>query len=158
MLYQYVREPLTIDESDCLSNACETTTEQLVVWTLLDTGLRVGELCGLTPRNILWHQRQLRIKGKAGSRGKRAKVRVVPMSPRVRTLLEHHFALEKAFPVKVRRAQDIVRAVADRAGITRDVSPHILRHNADSRIMPTGVRRVTRDPANRASTSRPEAA
>ena len=50
------------------------------------------------------------------------------MSPRVRTLLEHHLALEKAFPVKVRRAQDIVRAVADRAGITRDVSPHILRH------------------------------
>ena len=50
------------------------------------------------------------------------------MSPRVRTLLEHHFALEKAFPVKVRRAQDIVREVANRAGITRDVSPHILRH------------------------------
>ena len=77
MLYQYVREPLTIDESDRLSNACETTTERLVVWTLLDTRLRVGELCGLTPRNVLWHQRQLRIKGKAGSRGKRAKVNTV---------------------------------------------------------------------------------
>ena len=158
MPYQYVREPLTADESDRLSGACETSTERLVVWTLLDTGLRVGELCSLTPRNVLWHQRQLRIKGKAGSRGKRAKVRVVPMSPRVRTLLEHHFALEKAFPVKVRRAQDIVRAVADRAGITRDVSPHILRHNADSRIMPTGVRSVTRDPANRADSSLPDAA
>ena len=47
MLYQYVKEPLTADESDRLSNACETTTERLVVWTLLDTGLRVGELCGL---------------------------------------------------------------------------------------------------------------
>jgi site-specific recombinase XerD len=80
------------------------------------------------------------------------------MSPRVRTLLEHHFALEKAFPVKVRRAQDIVRAVADRAGITRDASPHVLRHNADSQIMPTGVRRVTRDPAKRVSSSRPDAA
>jgi integrase/recombinase XerD len=58
------------------------------------------------------------------------------MSPCVRTLLEHRFALEKAFPVKIRRAQDIARAVADRAGITRDLSPHVLRHNADSRIMP----------------------
>jgi integrase/recombinase XerD len=29
-----------------------------VVWTLLDTGLRVGELCDLT-----WQQRQLRLKG-----------------------------------------------------------------------------------------------
>ena len=32
-------------------------------------------------------------------------------------MLEHHFALEKSFPVKKRRAQDIVKAVADRAGI-----------------------------------------
>ena len=47
MPYQYVREPLTVDESDRLSNACETATERLVVWTLLDTGLRVSELCGL---------------------------------------------------------------------------------------------------------------
>src|SRR6185437_1703472 len=49
MPYQYVKGPLTADESDRLSNACETATERLVVWTLLDTGLRVGELCGLTP-------------------------------------------------------------------------------------------------------------
>jgi site-specific recombinase XerD len=53
--YQYVREPLTADESDRLSSACETTTERLVVWTLLDTGLRVGALCGLTPRNVSPH-------------------------------------------------------------------------------------------------------
>ena len=139
MPYQYVREPLTAAESDRLSGACETTTERLVVWTLQGTGLRVGELCGLTPRNVLWHQRQLRIKGKAGSRGKRAKVRVVPMSPRVRTLPEHHFALEKAFPVTVRRAQDIVRAVADRAGITWDVSSHLWRHTCATTALQKGI-------------------
>ena len=139
MPYQYVRGTLTSEESDLLSNACETTTERLVVWTHLDTGLRVGELCGLIPRNVLWHQRQLRIKGKAGFHGKRSKVRVVPMSPRVRTLLEHYFALEKAFPVQVRRAQDIVKAVADRAGIVRDVSPHILRHTFATTALQKGI-------------------
>jgi integrase/recombinase XerD len=61
------------------------------------------------------------------------------MSPRVRTLLEQHFALEKAFPVKVRRAQDIVRAVADRAGITRDVSPHILRQTFATTALQKGI-------------------
>src|SRR5271166_588714 len=66
MPYQYVREPLTAEESDRLSNACETPTERLVVWTLLDTGLRVSELCDLTPKNVLWRQRQLRVKGKGG--------------------------------------------------------------------------------------------
>ena len=85
MPYQYVREPLTADESDRLSNACETPTERLVVWTLLDTGLRVSELWGLTSKNVLWQQRQLRIKGKGGPYGKKTKIRVVPMSNRVRT-------------------------------------------------------------------------
>ncbi len=126
MPYQYVKEPLTADEADRLSGACETPTERLVVWTLLDTGLRVGELCSLTVRNLLWQQRQLRVKGKSGRHGQKTKVRVVPMSNRVRALLEHHFALEKTFPVRTRRAQDIVKAVADRAGITRAVSPHVL--------------------------------
>ena len=53
MPYQYVREPLTAEESDRLSNACETPTEQLIVWTLLDTGLRVSELCALTTKDVL---------------------------------------------------------------------------------------------------------
>jgi len=34
--------------------------------------------------------------------------RVGPMSNRVRALLERDFALEKAFPVETRRAQEIV--------------------------------------------------
>jgi integrase/recombinase XerD len=139
MPYQYVREPLIADESDRLSNACETPTERLVVWTLLDTGVRVGELCDLTSKNMLWQQRQLRIKGKGGPHGKKTKVRVVPMSNRVRVLMEHYFALEKAFPVKTRRAQDIVKRVANRAGITKDVSPHVLRHTFATTALQKGI-------------------
>jgi integrase/recombinase XerD len=125
--YQYVREPLTAAEADRLANACETPTERLIVWTLLDTGLRISELCNLTAKDVLWQQRQLRFMGKGGPYGKKSKVRVVPMSHRVRALMEHHFALEKAFPVKTRHAQDIVKAVANRAGLTKEVSPHVLR-------------------------------
>jgi hypothetical protein len=66
--------------------------------------------------------------GQGRPHGKKTKVRVVPMANRVRALLEHHFALEKSFPVKTRHAQDIVKAVANCAGITQDVSPHVLRH------------------------------
>jgi integrase/recombinase XerD len=139
MPYQYVREPLTAEESDRRSNACETPTERLVVWTLLDTGLRVTELCDLTPKNVLWQQRQLRFKGKGGPHGKKTKVRVVPMSNRVRTLLEHHFALEKTFPAKTRRAQDIVKAMANRAEITKDLSPHVLRHTFATMALQKGI-------------------
>ena len=139
MPYQYVREPLTAEESDRLSNACETPTERLVVWTLLDTGLRGSELCGLTSKNVLWQQRELRFKGKGGPYGKKTKVRVVPMSSRVRALLEHHFALEKAFPVKTRCAEDIVKAVANRTGNTKDVSPHVPRHTFATMALQKGI-------------------
>ncbi len=52
MPYQYKREPLTPDEATRLANACETQHERLIIWTLLDTGLRVAELAHLTKDNI----------------------------------------------------------------------------------------------------------
>ncbi|MEF2233374.1 MAG: tyrosine-type recombinase/integrase [Candidatus Cardinium sp.] len=93
MAYQYVREPLRFEETDRLCQACENVEEKLIVWTLLDTGLRVSELCGLTPQQILWQQKAMRIAGKGGPYGKKSKKRVVPMSKRVQTLLEHYFAI-----------------------------------------------------------------
>ena len=143
MPYQYVREPLTAEESDRLSHACDTPTEQLIVWTLLDTGLRVGELCDLTAKDILWQQRQLRVRGKGGPYGKKSKLRVVPMSRRVRALLEHHYALNKEFPVRPRRAQGLVKVVANRAGLTKDVTPHVLRHTFAATALQKGISLAT---------------
>ena len=93
MPYQYVREPLRSEEAGRLCQACETALEKLTVWVLLDTGLRISELCGLTPQNILWQQKTIRISGKGGPYGKKSKKRIVPMSKRVQALLEHHFAI-----------------------------------------------------------------
>ena len=58
--------------------------------------------------------------------------------------IRHHcqcwvWALEKAFPVQVRRAQDIVKAVADRARIVRDVNSHILRHMFATTALQKGI-------------------
>ncbi len=59
MPYQYKREPLSSEESDKLANAAESFQEKLVIFTLLDTGLRVSELSGLTKDNIQWQERRL---------------------------------------------------------------------------------------------------
>ena len=139
MAYHFVREPLLAEEADALANACKAKEERLVVWTLLDTGLRISELCSLTPQHIQWQQKCLRVKGKGGPYGKRSKSRVVPLSARIRALLEPYFALNDRWFVRRRQAQNIVRRVANRARITREVTPHVLRHTAATLMMQKGM-------------------
>jgi integrase/recombinase XerD len=126
--YQYVRQPLRAEEADALSQACETTEEKLIIWTLLDTGLRVSELCSLTPQHILWQQKAFRVQGKGGPHGKQSKLRVVPMSKRIQPLMEHYFAVHETWFVGKRQVQKVVKRLANRAKISQDVTPHVLRH------------------------------
>ncbi len=131
MAYQYVREPLSPEEANQLVNACDTHEEKLVVWTLLDTGLRVSELAAITRKAIDWQSSPPRIvvHGKGGPYGKQSKRRVVPLvARRSRALLEGHLAINDSLGLSVRTMHRIVRRVAQRAGITRKTSPHVLRH------------------------------
>lgn len=139
MAYQFVREPLRDEEADALAHACRTTEEKLIIWTLLDTGLRVSELCGLTPTNMLWQQKAFRIEGKGGMYGKQSKKRVVPMSRRIQPLMEHYFALHEKWFVGARQAQKIVKRIADRARIAQDVTPHVLRHTFATLALQKGI-------------------
>jgi len=92
MSYQYKREPLSDDEINRLTNACDTFREKFVVWTLLDTGLRLSEFADLKKDNIQWQERRLVIYGKGGPYGKKTKRRIIPMTDRVRKLMEYYFA------------------------------------------------------------------
>lgn len=128
MAYQYKREPLTQDEANRLANACQTHEERLVVWTLLDTGLRVAELANLKRENIDWQGKRLVIFGKGGIYGKQSKRRVVPVSTRSFELLAKHFALYENIGMTPRTIQRMMKPIANRASIARPVTPHILRH------------------------------
>src|SRR5262245_45708121 len=61
--YQYKREPLSADEANRLANACETHVERLVIWTFLDTGMRVSELAGLKRSQVDWQNHRVTIYG-----------------------------------------------------------------------------------------------
>lgn len=124
----FKREPLTQGEATRPANACETPLERLIVWTLPDTGLRVSELAGLKAENIDWQGRQLIVYGKGGPFGSRSKRRVMPMSRCVRPLVEAHFGLYETLGVGVRTIQRMVKKVANKAKIARNVTPHIGRH------------------------------
>jgi len=139
MRYQYKREPLTPDEANRLANSCQNFEEKLVIWTLLDTGLRVSELAKLTKDNLDWQNHRLMIYGKGGPYGKLSKRRVIPLSPRVQPLLEGHLGLRDCMGIGVRTIQRMVKEIANRAHIRRKVSPHVLRHTFSVACIQKGI-------------------
>jgi integrase/recombinase XerD len=139
MAYQYKREPLTPDEANRLTNACQTHEERLIVWTLLDTGLRVAELANLKKDNIDWQGKRLIIFGKGGMYGKQSKRRVVPLSNRASTLIEKHFGLYESIGMTPRTIQRMMKTLANRAEISRPVTPHVLRHSFACAAVQKGI-------------------
>lgn len=138
-MYQYKREPLNNDEMNKLTNACNTFRKKFVIWTLLDTGLRLSELADLKKENIQWQERRLVIYGKENPYGKKTKRRIIPMTDRVRGLIEYHFAENNGTGVSKRTIERIVKTVADKAGISKPVSPHVLRHTFSVNCIKKGI-------------------
>jgi integrase/recombinase XerD len=141
MPYQFKREPLTQDEATRLANACQSHPEKLVIWTLLDTGLRVSELATLTKEHLEWQSHRLMVYGKGGPYGSQTKRRIIPLSPRVQPLLDGHFALHDTLGMAPRTIQILVKRVANRAHIKRPVTPHVLRHTFAVTAVQKGISR-----------------
>ena len=139
MPYQYKREPLTQEEANRLANKCETHEERLVVWTLLDTGLRVSELAKLTRDNLDWQTHRIMVYGKGGPYGQRSKRRVIPLSSRVQPLLEGHLALHEHMEISARTMERMVKRIANRAQIRRNATPHVLRHTFAITALQKGI-------------------
>jgi integrase/recombinase XerD len=106
----------------------KTHEERFIVWTMLDSGLRVAEIAGMTRDNIDWQGHRLMIYGKGGPYGKKTKRRVIPLSKRAQEVIEGHFAIHETAGMGIRTIQRLVKAVANRAYIRRPVTPHVLRH------------------------------
>ena len=137
--YQYKREALTQDEATRLANACEDGRERLVIWTMLDTGMRLGEFLGLTRNSIDWQVHRLTVYGKSGPYGSSSKKRVLPMTTRVQTLLEAFFAINDAVGMSRRTVARVVDRVANKAHISRRVTPHVLRHTFSITALQKGI-------------------
>ncbi len=144
--------------------AITSLKHRAILMTAYAAGLRVSEVVGLQVADIDSRRMIIRVR-----QGKGHKDREVMLSPRLLAVLREYWKADRPkhwlFPGQVSDRPLTERAVcracvqaAQDAGLGKHVTVHTLRHNADSRIMPTGVRRVTRDPANRAGSSLPDAA
>lgn len=109
------------------------------MWTLLDTGLRVSELSMLKKDNLDWQTHRMTIYGKGGPYGSKSKRRIIPLSSRIRPLVEGHLGLHDNFGMSPRTIERIVKRVANEAHISRPVTPHVLRHTFSVTAIQKGI-------------------
>ena len=63
----------------------------------------------------------------------------MPMTERLRKLMDYHFAENNSIGITKRTIARTVKKVADKAGISKSVSPHVLRHTFSVNYIKKGL-------------------
>lgn len=147
----FKRVPLDKDEAISLCLGCKTQRERMLIWTLLDTGLRINEYCKLSPKLINWPSHYITVFGKNTSRKtlerdamgntipNPKKKRIVPMTKRVQAILQDYFTYNDSMGLSERNANYIVKKIQSRTTISKPCSPHVLRHTFAINCLQNGV-------------------
>lgn len=148
--HRRVPQALSVDEARRLVVACPKATpaerqERAVILVLYGCGLRTQELCLLDVPDVDGERRELHVQGKGDRQ------RVVPIPDGVFGELLA-YGLERGgkrgplFRTTAHRKRlvarhvcDLVRRAAERAGLTRLVTPKVLRHSYATHLMDAGV-------------------
>lgn len=128
---------LSRGEINKLLQAASNKRDLAIIRLLYASGLRVSELVALDMDNIEEHRIQVRS-------GKGKKDRVVYIDDGTVKILNEYLKerkddSEKIFDISVRNVQKIVKRTAEKAGIRKKVSPHILRHSFATHLLENGA-------------------
>jgi integrase/recombinase XerD len=134
---------LSREEIRALEDVAVTERDKLIVRVLGDTGIRVGELVNLTTNDLVNQDRNLylRVGGKTGERlvpvprlsrrlqkyGDRGRPRDV-VSNRIFISLKRRPGGDYG-PLTPSGVEQLIQDLRQRAGITKRVYPHLLRHS-----------------------------
>lgn len=112
--------------------------DKAILETLFSTGLRVSELCSL-PRDLDLKADEFSVRGKG------EKVRVVFLSQEAKSAIKKYLEKRKdvdnnsMFPVTSRSVQRIIKHYAIKAGISKKVTPHVVRHMFATDLLGNGA-------------------
>ncbi len=151
---------ISSQELDRLMQAPDTSNirglrDAAILELLFSTGLRVSELCNLSQEDVDLSRDEFSVRGKGD------KVRVVFLSDSARTAVQRYLKERKDFSdamfvqygkraklveehnedlrLTPRSVQRIIRQYATRAGITRKVTPHVIRHSFATDLLSNGA-------------------
>jgi integrase/recombinase XerD len=118
-------------------------TRGLLVKTLFQTGVRVSEFVNIRVSDVYFDELMILI-----TKAKGGKSRYVPILPalaqELRTYLQDRragylFETARHTGFSPRRIQQLVKETAALAGITKRVSPHVLRHSVATTLLERGM-------------------
>jgi hypothetical protein len=129
---------LSQDEVLAMIMACKTTKDRAFIATLFDGAFRIQELCTLT-----WGQLQINeYNVNVNVNGKTGKPRIIPLILAKPYLIQWNaeypceisknalvFLSSRNKPMKYGAVRKHIREIAERAGITKRVKPHLFRHS-----------------------------
>ena len=128
-----------------LAAPTDNLRDKAMLELLFSTGLRVGELCNLNVDDVDLKRDEFSVRGKGG------KVRVVFLSDlarfHVKTYLDKRKGMSEALfsrensdsRLTPRSIQRLVKHYAIKAGITRKVTPHVIRHSFATDLLSNGA-------------------
>lgn len=147
-------------ELDRLMKGPDTNTlaglrDKAILELLFSTGLRVSELCNLSQEDVDLSRDEFSVRGKGD------KIRVVFLSDTAREAVRAYLKARKDFDdamfiqygknakaeevknkdlrLTPRSVQRIIKQYATRAGITRKVTPHVIRHSFATDLLSNGA-------------------
>lgn len=112
--------------------------DKAILELFFSTGLRVSELCGL-PRDLDLTKEEFSVRGKG------EKVRVVFLSDEAKSAVKSYLSKrgdidnDRLFNITPRSVERIVKYYAIKAGISKKVTPHVIRHSFATDLLQNGA-------------------
>lgn len=112
--------------------------DKAILELFYSTGLRVSELCSL-PRDLDVSKDEFSVRGKG------EKVRVVFLTPAAKSAIRDYLAKNKSltssrlFDLTPRSIERLVKYYAVKAGISKKVTPHVIRHSFATDLLQNGA-------------------
>ncbi len=135
-------EVLTRDEVKKLIDSTDTKKSKLIISLLYSSGLRVSEIVSLKPSDIDFEENVGWVRKGKGSKD-RVFVLADSLSKEITDYMkkraDNKYVFSKNQPLTTRNIQKIVKNVREKAGISKKITPHTLRHSFATHLLEGGT-------------------